>query len=285
MPKLSDYKPDTRLFALFVGPARSGKSSAAISLPTKTKLYDFDLNAISTAMGTPWIPPAQKNLIDVTSYPPHKSIEDFVADLNMLESNIAIAMGKKDRYPCQTLIIDSITSVSRVMMNEAYRTQSGREINIGKGKLTIRMAGPSDYNFKDEAIYQTFDFLRALPINVIVSAHIVPRYGKPLSMQFVETDGAKGKDPDKDFSEKIEIGEKLSITDKLGANLTSMFTEIYRFDKEEQSNGSNKYFVKFRGEMASTSHPGLPDGNVDITGKNFYEYWLSKVSGKEAVGK
>lgn len=282
MPKLSDYKPDTRLFALFVGPASSGKSAAAISMPTKTKLYDFDLNAISSATGTPWIPSEYKNGIDVTSYPPHKPIEDFVNDLNMMEAQIGVAMGKKDRYPCQTLIIDSITSVSRVLMNEAYRSQTGRE--VGKGRLRIRMAGPSDYNFKDEATYQIFDFLRALPINVIVSAHIVPRYGKPLSLKYVESEGKEGTDPEKDFSEKVEVGEKLSLTDKLSANLLSMFTEVYKFDKEEQADGSNRYYVKFRGDLARTSHPGLPN-SAEITGKNFYEFWQSKVSGKEAVGK
>jgi hypothetical protein len=100
-------------------------------------------------------------------------------------------------------------------------------------------------------------FLRSLPIPfVIVNAHIVDKFGKA--------------DPDDSYSESVVVGEKLSIRDKIGANIGIYFDHIFRFERRMVGLHEH-FFVRFRSSLACTSYPELPSGEVDITGKSFHE--------------
>jgi hypothetical protein len=97
-----------------------------------------------------------------------------------------------------------------------------------------------------------------LPIqNIIVSAHIVDRYGKP--------PGANNE-----YADSVVIGEKLSLRDKISENVQIYFDHVFRFDREEIGNRI-QFTVKFWSDIARTSYK-LPEGKHDITGKNFYEF-------------
>ncbi len=129
------------------------------------------------------------------------------------------------------------------------------------------MAGPEEYGYEATGTYAIMAFMRSLPIpNVIVTAHVVDRYGKPM--------GANGKVDS--YAESVVIGQKLSLRDKIGANVPSYFDHIFEFDKREVGD-SVKYFVRFRSSLARTSFEKLPDGWIDITGKDFYQYLQEKI--------
>ena len=66
------------------------------------------------------------------------------------------------------------------------------------------------------------------------------------------------------------VGEKLSLRNKISASIGIYFDHIFRFDRK-MIGDKEKYTVQFKGDLACTSFAGLPNGEVDITGKNFYE--------------
>jgi hypothetical protein len=123
------------------------------------------------------------------------------------------------------------------------------------------MSGPEDYGFEAQATYDILSCLRSIPLKaMIATAHVVDRYGKV--------------DPDNPFSESIVVGQKLSLRDKIGQNIGIYFDHIFQFERRME--GSNeKFYVKFRSSVACTSYAELPDGEHDITGKNFFEFMNS----------
>ncbi|MGH7238447.1 MAG: hypothetical protein ACREHG_00115, partial [Candidatus Saccharimonadales bacterium] len=98
---------------------------------------------------------------------------------------------------------------------------------------------------------------------IIVSAHIVDRYGK--------------RDPADKYSESVVVGEKLSIRDKIGENSLIYFDHVFKFEREDMGR-SVRHTCQFNGEIARTAFPNLPNGKVDITGVNFYEKLMQKVN-------
>ena len=123
------------------------------------------------------------------------------------------------------------------------------------------MWGPEDYGLEAQATYDYIAFLKSLPIpNIIISAHIIDRYGKA--------------DPDNAYSESVVIGEKLSIRDKISENIKSHFDHLFKFERNADG-GQEKFYVTFRGGIARSSYSWLPFGRQDITGKDFYQFMMS----------
>jgi hypothetical protein len=84
-------------------------------------------------------------------------------------------------------------------------------------------------------------------------------------------DGVEVTNP---YAESEEVGEKVSLRDKLGVDASIYFNEIYRFEKRSTPEGS-RFYVNFDTDLARSAL-GL-SGEHDITGKNFYEFWKGKV--------
>ena len=260
MPKLSEIKPASRFFGLFAGESGSGKTCAEVSFPKKLKVFDHDLRIRGALGAASFVPDLAEVECDI--YPPSRPLSDLFDALNILEIEYL-----SRNNPYQTLIFDSLTSESRFFLSDVMELTGGRIVGAKKdGHGGIRIAGPADHNIKDQAIYRMFDTLRSLPCNVIVSAHIVPKWGLP--------EGKK----DTDYVDRIIVGEELSLTSKLAANILIYFNEVYVFSREKMANGSIGYFVEFRGSLARTTFPQLPDGKVNITNVNFYDWWLRKIN-------
>lgn len=253
MPSASNLTAEGRFMGLFVGPTKSGKTVAECSFPGPIKVLDFD-GRIRGILGAPWI---KKELVDYTYYPPRvganeKPVYQQVnADLEAL-----LVMCKTGKNLFKTLVLDSLTSETFAMLCDA--------VSLTKGKMigTTKMAGPEDYGFEATNTYNLLAFLRSLPnMNIIVSAHTVDRFGK--------------SNPADPYSESVVVGEKLSVRDKIGENVGVYFDHCFKFDTF--MNGDQKRFsVQFHSEIASTSYSGLPNGKIDITGKDFYNEVLMK---------
>lgn len=266
MPKASDLSPEARFVGLFVGRSGSGKTVAECSFPGPIDVHDFD-GRIRGILGAPWI---DRSNINYFYYPP-KEI-GLVDTLNKRLEYYQMAAKTNQPLP-KTVILDSITSECQAMVQQALGlTHSPGDKNtkkVGKYLGGVAMAGPEDYGFEAQATYDIISFLRSVPIqNIIISAHLVEKYGKI--------------DPDNPYADSVPIGEKLSVRDKIGENIQIYFDHIFRFDRREL-NGGIKFYVKFRSDIARTSYSQLPEGEVDISGKNFYETLMSYVRIKENV--
>jgi hypothetical protein len=249
--KLSEIKPESKFFGLFIGRSSSGKTSAAISFPDPTVL-DFDLRIL----GARWTH-LEANYLQ---FPPGPG--KGWAEVDKYMEDLQIGIISRQTVP-KTLVMDSITSMLRLFVAESMDLTKGYTIERkGKEKNALRLEGPSDYKYESSATYQVFDFLRSLPINVIISAHIIDKFGK-LS-------------PDEEYSETGVVGSRLSIRDKIAENILTYFNEVYEFGRKEKGN-KIQHYVKFQSDICRSAL-GLPAGEHDITGKNFYEFWKEQVS-------
>ncbi len=253
MPNASDYKPDKRFFGLFASRSGDGKSTAAASFPGPVLDLDFDFrfagiagaikNGLYTADG-----------ISYEQFNPRGGWEP-IHNMNLQWDQWRMS----GTFPYKTIIVDSLTSLTRLIVLASHKEQKGKMI----GKL--RVSGPGDFNFEAAGTHQFFDYLRTMPANIICNAHIIDRYGKPKNAG--------------EYAPSEIIGEKLSIRDNLGENVQTYFDNVFRFSREVV-NGETKYYVNFATDLAKNSY-GIKPGEHDITGKNFYQYFTELTKGKE----
>lgn len=265
MPNFGSYVPEQRFIGLFVGPSGCGKTCAEVSFQRADKpgwvhVMDFDMR-IGGAQGATWLTSDQKKNINYDSYPPRDP--ELLTKVDSFLQNLQTSAKIRQPIP-QTLIMDSLTSECfAVLAYAGPLTHTDEQSGKKKGKWIgpIVMAGPEDYGVEATVTYSILSFMRSVPIpHVIVSAHIIPVYGK--------------SNPDDKYSASEIIGEKLSVRDKIGANTMIYFDHVFRFDKKMVGREEH-YFVTFRSELARTSFPWLPVGEHDWTGKNFYEFMYS----------
>lgn len=258
MPKASDLSPDSRFVALFVGRSGSGKTVAEASFPKPIEFMDFD-GRIRGLLGAPWI---DRSEITYTYYPP--KMDGLIPALNKKLEGMMTMASVGQPLP-KTFVTDSITN-----QNYAFICQSIGLTHTGSNKAgdkkgrfigPIAMAGIEDYGLEAQAAYDYMAFMKSLPFqNIIVSAHYIDRFGKdPAS--------------DSEYAPSVLIGKKLSIRDKISENIQTHFDHIFEFERKVV-NGHEKFYVLFRGDLARTSYEKLPEGQIDITGKNFYEVMM-----------
>lgn len=257
MPSAENLTTEDRFIGLFIGRSGTGKKAAACSFPHPIKYFDFD-GRIRGLLGAPWV---ERKGIDYTYYPPLSGMvfDQLNKDLETLQ-----IMSKVGQLPFKTIVISSLTGESESFLFDAIPlTHAG---NKGKSMGVLKMPGPEDWQYQSVAVKQVIAFFRSIPgINIIVTAHIVPRWGKP------KTEDGKTNN----FAENVEIGEKLALTDKLGETVLAPFDNIFRFSKETNGDKVNHY-VCFRSDLARTTFNSLPNGDVNITEKDLWKYLQSK---------
>lgn len=258
MPQLKDRLPENRFIALFVGKSGTGKTVAGCSFPKPLHADDFD-GRIGGAQDLSF---QDTEGIDYTYFPPkqpalissiNKHLELYLTNAMLLTKS----MNSGIDFP-KTWLLGSLTNATF-----AFRAQAMSLTHAdGKGRVLggVSLSGPEDYKLEAQVTYDYIAFLKSLPLqNVILDAHIVDRYGK--------------SNPDDKYSESVVIGEKLSITDKLGENVQTHFDHIFKFEREADSR-SERFFVWFRGGIARSSYSWLPLGRHEWTGRNFYEFMM-----------
>lgn len=264
--KLCDMKPDGRIFAMFVGDSASGKTCAEYSLPKPILDLDVDLRARGGMATRKWLGEEEFSRIDVEQFPPRLGMVDKLID-RLSKIDMELSMGAC-KY--KTILLNSATSVTRMLIEEATNMtdpdSKSKDEQLIKGKKfgRVKIAGPGHFGYEQSGITDILNYLRAMPINVVLSAHIIPKYGK--------APGAS------EYSENVIVGEQLALREKVSANVIIYFDEVYRFSRSEENNGNLRFWVKFRdGDLARTTYDSLPSGKVEITGKNFYQYWQEQV--------
>ncbi len=266
MPKVEDIQPDGMFKGLFTGRSGTGKTSAACSYPPPVEVWDFD-GRIRGVLGCPWV--SKKDLI-YESFPP-KEPGMILRIMKKVDTMQQLAVGRQ--LAIKTLVIDSLTSETFAMLCQAKPLLAKEIAEDKKGKRIsgYRMTGPEEYSFEADTTYNLLASLRSIPgINLIVTAHIVARFGK--------------ENPDDPFSNSVEVGEKLSVRDKIGENVQIYFDNVFRFDKV-YNGGRDHHTVRFRGDLCRTVIPELPNGEVDISEKNFYNVLTNFSKTSPEIGK
>lgn len=265
MPSALDLTPEKRFMGLFIGPSGHGKTCAEASFPKPIKFLDFD-GRIRGLLGAPWI---NRDKINYSYYPPRELglVDRINQELDLLDT---AGRTMQTHLLPQTLVLDSLTSECFAMIVQSigltHSIGGKNDKKAGKYLGSTPMAGPEDYGFEATNTYSIMSYLRSLPIpNIIVSAHVVNQYGK-----------IDGSNP---YSESVVIGEKLSVRDKIGENIQIYFDHVFRF-KKELVGDDEKFFVRFRGDLARTSYTSLPTGWTDITGKSLYETMMIFIKGE-----
>jgi len=258
MPKAEDLQPDGIFRGLFVGKSGSGKTGAACSFPEFVEDWDFD-GRIRGLLGTPWV---DRKKVIYESFPP-KEKGMIMRIMNKVDNMQSLAiMGQLNT---KTTVIDSLTAETFAMLCQAKPLLAAEKSADTKGRRIAgyRMTGPAEYGFEADTTYNLLASLRSIPgMNLIVTAHLIDRYGK--------------ENPDDEYSESVVVGERLSVRDKIAENVPVYFDHIFRFDKRT-INGKDRFTVKFRGDICRTTFVDLPDGEIDITGVNFYEKLMSLI--------
>lgn len=261
---------ESRFNAMFVGPSGSGKKAAACTFPHPIKYFDMD-GRIRGLLGAPWV---DRKGIDYKYYPPVKQsgqklmYEELNSDLEQLMIDAST-----NRLAYKTIVLASITGEFYGLLKDAVfltHEMGDKKGEKKKGKYigALAIPDPGDYHFVYVAIRNVLAFFRSLPgVNIIVMGHTVPRYAKP-----IKEDGTVDT-----YADNIEVGSKLSLTDKAGAEIPTGFDNIFEFSKAFDGN-KESYYVQFRSDIARTTYPKLPSGKRDITGKNFYEFIQEQIS-------
>ena len=262
MPSAESLTPEKRFKALFIGGKHTGKTCAACSFRDNDSqvidVLDFD-GRIRGLLGAPWI--NRKN-IQYTYFPPRSKtlFEDINKKLEVYET-MQIS-GQYQNLP-QTLIEDSLTAQTIGMIVQSvpltHNLDGKDKKKTGKFIGNFAMPDPGDYGFEAQTTYNIMSFFNSLPIqNIIVTAHLIPIFGK--------------SDKDNPYSETIQIGNRVSVRDKIWANISIFFDHIFVFSRNGNGQfGKEQFFVEFRGDVACTSYSELPNGKIEITGKNFYQ--------------
>lgn len=244
--------PESKLFAMFIGRSKSGKTVAAASMPKPMQELDFDLraNGIVNAIKQGWLDGKD---IDIQQFDPFKGFIPVQDHLNNLYLFSKLPGGY---FQYKSIDIGSGTSLIRLLdlstLNLPANTAGIGHLNLAGLSVT----GPADYKFESQAMHKIMDYLRTLPCHITISAHIVDKFGKK--------PGAKEMDP------QIIIGERLTLgTANLAENILAVFNDVYKFTKE-MVNGQEKYYVEFNSEIAANTF-GIPPGRFDITRKSFWE--------------
>lgn len=257
--KLKDVSLSKRFFGLFTGRSGDGKSVAGASFPRPLHIMDFDQRIRGVAAAHKIVGDFDKITFDnFDPYCGYTPIND-----ELMKWQMAFRSGMR---PFETLQISSLSTLSRVFMNEAKELLSGMipEKEVSKGitkRSKLRLSGPADYKYLNQGMLEVLDILKSFPCNIIFDCHVVDKYGK---------------DPndDNDYAESVVIGEKLVISDKLGELILANFDEVYRFSRNQTG---DKFYVEFHTDVAKSAYTCFEGGRNDITNKNFYQYWKEKV--------
>lgn len=252
-------KTDKGIVALFVGASGSGKDCAQWSMPGPMYVFDIDNRIRGGLASLVWLGQDKLKEIDFDFYNPE---DGFDAIDIKFEQLLIEAKARRCKY--KTICVNSTSSMVYMLAISARRMRkSGRQV----GRL--KMTDPSDYNFMSMAFRQ-IQFLYAMPlaelgINVIFAGHLADKWVKPIPNEELGITA---------YSPAERQGQKLLGPAQLGEEIPGYFDETYEFYRIELGD-QNKYYVKFSGDFAKTSYPIR--GELDITGKSFYEAWKAKV--------
>ena len=169
MPKLSEIKTEGNTKLLGYGKPGTGKTVGAISFPYPTLLLDFDGKADSAAAF--YRDDVDRlEMVDVRDLSA-KLKGDPIADLvKIIDKELVPAVQDNQTFPYSTIVLDSITTFSRLVLQHIVKTNPGiKRVTTKQGQ----QPGLQDYGILKREFGRLIPGLLSLPCNVIMLAHIV----------------------------------------------------------------------------------------------------------------
>lgn len=271
----SEIKTDQTNLFLFVGAADAGKSFAATSFGLRgkefggtdpRKMYVMELDGRLAAL--------RNRPVEFDAY---TNVEGAVGVLNRLVEFRESCVRKNSSTNYHTLLLDSFTSFNDFAIADSLdvteqKQRSGAEVGRKRGELTLMTT--EDYGYEAEAVRKLL-WENLIDIkkycDVILTAHETEYY-RPVKVK-----------PGEPTRNEL-AGYKILARDKISAKLPTKFDEVYHFLPKEviQSTRSIRRRVVFQDMVARTSFPALAASTeeYDISGKEFYKFWMEKINGK-----
>lgn len=274
MPGILDYKPDSRYVILFVGESGTAKTPSATTFPQPFHELDFDnrIGGVYQSLMNGYI---KGDKITYTSFDITAGWNPVGKELERI--NIA-KLGYKQNpsmspFPYQTLGCGSLSSLRRLIVNLALEKMPGH-MKIGEpgDKFPLVLGAPGDVKAEGNGIFQVLDYLFSMPCNIIVTAHITQKYGKP--KEWYREDG-KPKD-EYTFRPSEVIGEQITLSPNVAAEVVSKFNNVFKF-QTRLVGGKVKYEVIFSDGDIAKNEFGIPPGTYEFTGRPFFEFFKEKI--------
>ena len=249
---------------LFVGRSGSGKTNAEVSFPGPSYTADFDNRMRGAISAMAWLGEERFKTINFDFY---NASDGFAGYDSHLTESLDLAQKRKQKN--QTELCDSLGALVSCLALDSQRLRGlDKKSFDGKVRGKVHFLHPDDYNYVSTAMrlimFDRIFPLNELGINTIFSAWVADKWGKPQNAA--------------DYAPNEVIGERILGPENIMENFLGYFDEQYYFRKEKPvvEGQAPKFTVEFNGAFAKSAL-GLPPGKFDITGKNFYQFWRSKV--------
>jgi hypothetical protein len=234
MAKLSSLKNDTIIKAFIYGQPGTGKTSFGCTLPGPVYVFDFDGKVNSGARFLESTDPKKLDEVEFDNFQPSpqnggwKVYQKFEARLKDLER-----MAAEGKFPYQTVVLDSLTTLADALMQYTMATQPGIR------RTVANVPAMQDYLIVSSTFKPLIQRFLALPCNVLCVGHI--------AQEKDENTGA--------------ITYRPALSGKLPELLPVVFQEVWRIYTENKD-GKLYYLAQCRpsnGYMARTQISGLSD--------------------------
>jgi AAA domain len=159
LPNLKTKKIGGVFRGLFVGDVGTGKTVAAGSFPGPIKIYDFD-DRVDPLLN---FYPMRDDIEYVTVVSTRSERKDTITFIEFCQE----FMGFQDRCPWETVILDSITSLSACCV--LYALDLNGEFNLKKGKLPRPQF--DEYKGETATVLKILEVCKTLPCHIIATAH------------------------------------------------------------------------------------------------------------------
>lgn len=288
MKPINEFSNSKYLQMMFVGPSGSAKSTAGASLGEIGPYVNCDFDRRARGI----MDAVKQSLISGDNV----FVEEFASDHEaFIQWNkfleIQLANKRANVFQLKTIQISSLFSWSRAFKNISKHTWGGGMKIKNKGNVILTLDGQQEFNAEITGTHQSMDCLRMLPCNIILDAHVIPRWGRvrhdadgnPLDALGNKIE--KSEEGEKELealqrSPNEVIGNKINARPEYAESVLSYFDNVFEFDKEVK--GSRViYTVEFVNSLAKNSF-GVKPGKHDITGQSFYKYF-KKLTGWDGV--
>jgi hypothetical protein len=159
MPNIKTKKVGGLFRGLFVGDPGTGKTVAAGSFPGPMKIYDFD-DRIDPLLS---FYPFREDIEYITVVSTESERKDTITFIEFCRE----FMDLQDRCPWETVVLDSLTSMSACCV--LYALDINGEFNLKKGKLPRPQF--DEYKGETATMLKIMEVCKSLPCHVIATAH------------------------------------------------------------------------------------------------------------------
>jgi len=227
--KLIDLPTKDLVKLLVVGPPGSGKTILAAGFPYPIKYLDFD-NKVSSAAR--YYQDDKERLANIDVVNLSAALQDNPMTELMKVINEFVSYQRASKYPYKTLVLDSITTFSSVVLQGIMKSNPGiNRVKTSQGEHP----GLQDYGILKREFQKLIPGLLTLDINVVMTGHV------EISKDDTTGELIYGVQMDGSFAQQLPI----------------YFEEVYVARVEEQK-GERRYLLQTQSDAKFKCRSQIP---------------------------